>query len=131
MMNGIQNFLKFINDNWTTIVVIISLIVAIAKKAYSFFSKSKAEKIAIAKAQVKEIILKLISDAEEDYEDWNKAGSIKRSQVVQQIYELYPILEKVTDQEALISWIDTLINTSLQKLTEIITLNKTETIEEQ
>jgi hypothetical protein len=39
-------------------------------------------------------MLKLISDAEVDYEAWNKAGSIKRAQVVQRVYEQWPILNK-------------------------------------
>ena len=30
-MDGIQNFLTFINDNWTSIIVIIGLILAIYK----------------------------------------------------------------------------------------------------
>ena len=33
---GIQNFLQIINDNWTTIIVIIGLIVAIVKKAKDY-----------------------------------------------------------------------------------------------
>ena len=34
MLNGIQNFLKFINDNWTAIIIIISLIIAIVQKQW-------------------------------------------------------------------------------------------------
>lgn len=66
MLKGIQNFLQFINDNWTTIVVIISLIIAIGKKTYDYFSKSDEERIEVAKKQISEICLKLISDAEVD-----------------------------------------------------------------
>lgn len=66
MLKGIQNFLQFINDNWTTIVVIISLIIAIGKKTYDYFSKSDEERVEVAKKQISEICLKLISDAEVD-----------------------------------------------------------------
>ena len=123
MLKGIQNFLQFINDNWTTIVVIISLIIAIGKKTYDYFSKSDEERIEVAKKQISEICLKLISDAEVDYESWNKAGSIKRAQVIQKIFSDYPILAKVTDQEKLVEWIDETIDTSLKELRKIVADN--------
>ena len=129
MLNGITNFLKFIYENWTTILVIIALAVASFKKVQNFLSKTDAEKIRIAKAQIKEIILKLVTEAELDYEEWNKAGSIKRAQVIQQIYSMYPILEKVIDQAALTAWIDELIDTSLKKLHEIFEKNKVQDVE--
>ena len=123
MLKGIQNFLQFINDNWTTIVVIISLIIAIGKKTYDYFSKSDEERIEVAKKQISGICLKLISDAEVDYESWDKAGSIKRAQVIQKIFADYPILAKVTDQEKLVEWIDETIDTSLKELRKIVADN--------
>lgn len=124
ILNGIQNFLAFINDNWTGIMVIIGLAIAIIKKAKDYFSKSDDEKIEIAKAQIHEMILKMISDAEEDYEEWNKAGSIKRSQVIGEIFATYPVLSKVIDQTELIHWIDEEIDSALETLREIIEGNK-------
>ena len=99
MMDGIRNFLQFVNDNWTSIVIILGLCVALYEKIKAFLSKSNAEKIEAAKAQLKEVMLKLITDAEVDYESWNKAGSIKRSQVIQKIFSDYPVLSRVTDQQ--------------------------------
>lgn len=124
ILNGLQNFLMFINNNWTTIMVIIGLAVAIAKKSIDFFSKTDEEKIEIAKAQIRETILKMVSDAEVDYEEWNKAGSIKRSQVIAQIYSDYPILSKVINQQSLIEWIDMTIDESLEILRDIVDNNK-------
>lgn len=124
VLNGIQNFLQLINDNWTVIMVIIGLGIAVGKKAKNYFAKSDEEKIAIAKAQIRETILKMITEAEVDYEDWNKAGSIKRSQVIEEIFEKYPILSKVVDQEDLIKWIDTEIDNSLETLRDIVSKNK-------
>ena len=86
-------------------------------------AKSDEEKIEIAKTQIKEIILKMISDAEVDYEEWNKAGSIKRSQVINEIFEKYPILSKVTNQSQIIDWIDQTIDESLKILREIVSNN--------
>ena len=40
MLKGIQNFLQFINDNWTTITVIIALALALYGKIRSFIKKS-------------------------------------------------------------------------------------------
>lgn len=122
-MNGIQNFLSLINDNWTSIMVIIGLILAIYRNAKVYFSKSNDEKIAIAKAQLRERMLKMITDAEEDYDSWVKAGEIKRSQVIKKIFEDYPILNNVTDQDSLIKWIDTEIKDALKTLRTIIEEN--------
>ena len=124
MLDGVKNFLQFINDNWTSIIIIISLIIAIAQKVKSYLAKSNDEKIASAKSQIKEVILKLISDAEVDYEDWNKAGSIKRAQVIQKIFTDYPVLSKVVNQEELIKWIDTMIDESLKELRKIVAQNQ-------
>lgn len=119
-MDGIQNFLFLINDNWTSIMVIIGLILAIYKKAKIYFSKSNDEKIAIAKAQIKERMLKMITDAEIDFEEWNQSGSIKRSQVIGEIFEKYPILSKSINQQEVISWIDEEIDNSLKTLRKVV-----------
>lgn len=119
-MNSIQSLLQFLNDNWTSIIVCIGLILAIYRKSKNYFSKSKEEKIAIAKTQIQEIILKLISDAESDYEEWNEAGSIKRAQVIEEILLEYPVLSKVTNQDELITWIDDVIDEALVTLRNII-----------
>ncbi len=124
ILDGVKNFLEFVNENWTTIVVIIGLIIAIAKKGVAFFSKSDEEKIAIAKKQVQETMLKLITDAEENYNEWKQAGSIKRAQVIDELFANYPILSKVTNQEDLIKWIDDVIDESLITLREIVENNK-------
>lgn len=119
ILTGIQNVLEYINNNWTAIVIILGLATAVVKKAKDFFSKSEDEKIAIAKKQIKEVMLKLITDAETDYWAWVEAGAVKRSQVINQIFEMYPILAKATNQEELIAWIDDVIDDSLETMREI------------
>lgn len=126
ILNGLKNFLELIEANWTTIMVIIGLIIGIVQKTKKYFGKSKEEKIAIAKAQAKETILKLVSDAEEDYIEWNQAGTIKRSQVIADIFTDYPILSKVVDQEALIKWIDDEIDKALVTLRQVIEISDDE-----
>ena len=123
LLYSIQNLLQFINDNWTSITIIIALAIAIAKKAKVYFSKSDDEKIAIAKKQIQETMLKLITDAEIDYIEWSKAGNIKRAQVIEKVFAMYPVLSKVADQEELIAWIDDVINESLETMRDIFEEN--------
>lgn len=123
ILDGIRNFLEFVNENWTSIAVVLGLVIAIVKKIIKYFSKSDEEKIAIAKKQIKETMLKLITDAEQDYEEWKQAGSIKRAQVIDELFANYPILSKVTNQEDLIKWIDDTIDESLVTLRGIVTSN--------
>lgn len=131
MLTGIQNFLQFINDNWTAIVIIIALGVSIAIKVKNLFVKDKDGQIEIAKAQIKQIVLKLITDAEVDYSGISSAGSIKRAQVIKQIFNDYPILTKVSNQESIIEWIDDTINNSLKELRKIVAEQNATTEKEQ
>lgn len=124
ILNGVKNFLSLINDNWTTILVIIGLALALWKKIESYSKLSTDKKIEIAKKQISENILKLITQAEKDYAEWEKAGSIKRSEVISEIYKEYPILAKVVDQDELIKWIDEQINNALPTLRDIIKQNE-------
>lgn len=126
-MEGLQKFLQLLNDNWTSILVCIGLVIGIVKKTQDYMSKSQDEKIDIAKKQIQTTILKMISDAEVDWQEWSKAGSIKRAQVIKQIYEEYPILSKVVDQKALTEWIDEQIDSALDTLREIVKTNATST----
>lgn len=126
MLDGIKNFLMFLNDNWTSIAVILGLAAGVLQKVKTYLKQSNDQKIETAKAQIRAAMLKLISDAEVDYESWNQAGSVKRSQVIQRIFQDYPILSKAVDQEAVIAWIDEQINASLKELRKIVAKNKTE-----
>ena len=124
ILNGIQKFWELINDNWTTTMVILGLAAAIAQKAKNYLAKSDDEKIAIAKMQIRETILKLVAEAEMDYEEWDVAGSIKRAQVINQIYEMYPVLSKIVEQPELVAWIDEQIDDALGTLRHIIKENE-------
>lgn len=92
ILNGIKNFLSLINDNWTTILVIVGLALALWKKIESYSKLSTNKKIEIAKKQISENILKLITQAEKDYAEWEKAGSIKRSEVISEIYKEWAVV---------------------------------------
>lgn len=123
-LNGIVNFLMFINNNWVTIVVLIGLVVGIVQKVMAFVKNKEDAKVEIAKAQAKETILHMVEQAESEYIDWNKAGEIKRSEVIGKIYKEYPILSRVIDQEQMIAWIDEAIDNSLVTLRAVLKENK-------
>ena len=129
ILNGIKNFLSLINDNWTTILVIVGLALALWKKIESYSKLSTDKKIEIAKKQISENILKLITQAEKDYAEWEKAGSIKRSEVISEIYKEYPILAKVVNQDELVKWIDEQIDNALPILRDIIKQNEKDTLD--
>lgn len=128
-LTSIQNFMQFINNNWTSIVIIIGLVLSVAKKITDYAKKSKEEKIEIAKQQIKETMLKLVTDAEEDYLEWISAGDIKRSQVIDEIFKKYPALSKVANQEEVVNWIDDTIDEALKTMREIFEKQPVYTIE--
>lgn len=123
VLNGIYNFLNFLNNNWTMICAILVLVTAIVNKAVEFFGKSKEERIEIAKAQIKVVMLRLVTEAECDYREWIKSGEIKRSQVIDQVFAMYPVLSKVSNQDEIIAWIDDAIDEALKSMRKIIKEN--------
>ena len=124
---GIKNFLELINQNWTLITVIIGLGILVFNKIKSYLSLSEQEKINLALEKIRITALKLVTDAEEEYENWVKAGTIKRAEVIDVIFEKYPILNKVTDRDALIKILDEIIDEALVEMRKVIEENtKTE-----
>ena len=124
-MEAIMRLLKWIEQNWTAIVAIIGLAYGIylkARKTYlDWIVKTEEEKqaelekqIEAAKKILAELILSLVSRAEVEWKDeGSKLGQIKRSQVIEQVFELLPVLSYVTDQDELLAYIDELIDKAL------------------
>lgn len=122
-MKSLVNFLQWLNDNWSVIIIIMGLIVALGIKIKSYLKLSTQEKIEIAYHTIKQRILTYVSDAEKDYEKYKKAGSIKRAEVIDKIYKEYPILSKVSDQSTVITKLDELIDNALVVLRSVIEKN--------
>lgn len=137
-MNGVKSLLSYILDNYATIAACIALAFAIytklRKSITDWKEKSDAEKEAAAqealdaaieeaKKAVSVIILSICSEMEIK---WNEHGSgaIRRSEVLAIIFEKYPILLKVTDQESLIAFIDEEINKALEIVRKTIRVEK-------
>ena len=131
ILDGITKFLTFVNENWVYITTIISLAIAVGNKVRDYLNKTQEEKIEIAKAQINEVMLMLVTEAEQDYLQWVSAGQVKRSQVIDQVFAMYPILSKVTNQEEIIVWIDESIDNALKTMRKIFEENKekSETVE--
>lgn len=121
---GIKNFLNFINENWTMIASIITVGIVVVKKIKTYFNLSKEEQVDIVKAQIAEVMLKLVTEAECDYQSWIKAGSIKRSQVIDEIFMMYPVLSEITNQKEIIIYIDNMIDEALEEMRKIFEENK-------
>lgn len=119
VLTGIHNLLQFVNDNWGMICTIVLALLGIIKKVSALLSKSDEEKISVAKKQISETMLKLVTKAEKDYLQWVSAGSVKRAEVIDEIFEKYPILSKVTNQEELIEWLDDTIDEALKEMRKI------------
>ena len=126
ILNGIYNFLNFLNEHWTMICAIFVLIAVIGKKTKEFFGKSQDEQVAIAKAQIREIMLMLVTRAEVSYAEWIKAGEIKRSEVIDEVFAMFPILSKVTNQAEIIAFIDDAIDEALKTMRKIFEENSAE-----
>lgn len=129
-MKSLENLLKFIIENWSQIVLILSLIMTIVVRAKAFFEdwknktaeeKEELKKKAIedAKAAVKAQILVAVSKAEVDWKDIDgKMGPTKRAQVIGEIFEKYPILTQIENKDEAIKYIDELIDKSLEIVKE-------------
>lgn len=128
-MTGLINLLKMIYENWTLIVVAVALIVKGVFWVRDFRNRSKEEQVEIVKQQIRNSILSMVTEAEKNYEDWNKAGTIKRSEVIERIYKQYPILALVVKQDELTAWIDGEIDTALGTLEQIVA--RQEKVEEE
>ncbi len=135
ILDGIYKFLMLVNDNWTTIAAIVVVILAIGKKAKDFFSKSKEEQeeiaraeierqVEIAKAQIREIMLRLVTEAEMDYYEWVSTGEVKRAQVIDEVFAMYPILSQITNQAEIIAFIDEAIDEALKTMRKIFEENE-------
>lgn len=121
---GIKNFLNLINQNWTLITVIIGLGILVFKKVKNYLSLSEQEKIDLALEQIRITALKMVTDAEKEYDEWIKAGSIKRAEVIDKIFKDYPILSKVTDQKTLIETLDNIIDEALKEMRKVFETNE-------
>lgn len=124
VIDGIKNFLFLVNDNWTAIIVIVGVVLAFIKKVNNYRKLSTEQKIEIAWSQLKESILGWCSEAEAKWtidKQLGSAGQIKRSEVVAKVFEQYPILQTITNQEEVLKKIDDIIDEALDEVRKVVT----------
>lgn len=117
-MNGIVNFLTFIKENWTTIVTIAGLLLWIGLKIKDYIKLSKEQKIEMALSNAKKICLSLVTKAEDLF--GSNTGKIKKSYVIDELLNKYPILQEVTTKEDLEKELDRIIEDSLSQMKQIL-----------
>ena len=117
-MQGIDNLIKFLAENWTFIVIIISIIIKAIISVSDFMKKSKEERKAAAWAELSRIALSLVSDAETEW--GSKTGAIKKSEVIKKIYDKLPALSEIANEEETSEQIDKIIDDALEQMREIL-----------
>ena len=128
-MEAIKNTITLIEENWTNILIVISFVIVASKKIAEYIKMSKEERVEAALKIIKEELLKLMSDAEIDWEDYKKSGDIKKSQVIAEIYTKFPFLKDYIEQEELIQRITEMIDEEKEKMDKIINNNNVTPIE--
>ena len=125
-MNGIVNIIHTVDNYWTYILVALGLIIYAVRYIKNYMKMTDSEKlkeqerlVKIALEKVKVIMPNLTAIAEEEWNHLDKAGIIKRSEVINKIYEQYPILKEYYDQEWLVNQLDIIINEALKEIRDI------------
>lgn len=115
-MKSLVNLLTFLDENWSQIVIVLALLYGIYLKAKSLYKSMKQRKIDTTILIVSQIILEKLAVAEDEWNNYVKTGTIKRSKVINEIYESYPILKEYIDQDYIINKLDELIDNGLKEL---------------
>ena len=119
-MKGISNTLFFIQENWSNIIFIFSIILVCCDKVRDYVKLSKEDRVEATLVIIKEELLKLMSEAELDWKHIQKSGELKKSQVIKKIYEQFPNLNEYVDQDELIERISNMIDEGMEKMNAII-----------
>ena len=117
-MQGIDNFIRFLAENWTFIVIIISIIIKAIISVSDFLKKSKEERKAAAWSELARIALSLVSDAESEW--GSKTGEIKKSEVIKKIYDKLPAVSEIANEAETSEQIDKIIDDALEQMREIL-----------
>lgn len=116
-MKSVENILNFLNENWTFIVILVSLAIKLYCSVTDFLKKSKKEQQEAAWAELSNIMLSLVSNAEQEW--GSKTGEIKRAEVIKQIFEKYPVLSTLSTENDVLEKIDVLIDDALTQMRDI------------
>lgn len=113
-MDGILNFIDFFVENWSMLATFLAVLIAFAVRVRTWLKKDKQARIDSAVKAVRNSMLSLVASAEDQY--GHGTGAIKRSQVLEKIYERYPVLANANLETEL----DNMIYDALVDLREVL-----------
>lgn len=121
-MKSIELFINFLLENWTFIITLLACGYLTFIKIKKWNSLSEEEKINTALTILREQMLSYVAEAEKSF--GSGTGTLKRSQVIKKVYEDYPILNNVIEQDQLILVLDKYIDESLVELRKLLEDNE-------
>ena len=125
----VNNVVNSLSNSLPTIIIVIAIIIGAARMVIQYSKMTKEERVNTALKVIKEELLKLMSDAEIEWEDYKKSGELKKSQVLKEIYSQFPFLATYIDQDTLVNKLYELIDNEMENMNKII--NNTTTDKEE
>lgn len=119
-MTGINNTIVLINQYWSTIIALVGFVFLLSVEIKKYLKMSDEEKVQAALKAIKPILLKHMSEAEVKWDNYKKAGELKKSAVIQKVYDQFPVLKTYKNQDELIKMIETMIDEQLVEVNRII-----------
>ena len=125
----VNNVVNSLSNSLPTIIIVIAIIIGVVRMVIKYSKMTKEERVNTALKVIKEELLKLMSDAEIEWEDYKKSGELKKSQVLKEIYSQFPFLATYIDQDTLVNKLYELIDNEMENMNKII--NNTTTDKEE
>ena len=125
----VNNVVNSLSNSLPTIIIVIAIIIGVVRMVIQYSKMTKEERVNAALKVIKEELLKLMSDAEIEWEDYKKSGELKKSQVLKEIYSQFPFLATYIDQDTLVNKLYELIDNEMENMNKII--NNTTTDKEE
>lgn len=119
-MKNAVDIVSFLNSAWSIFIVILGIAIFLYTKITSYMKLTKEQKIEAGLKVVKSELLKLMSDAEIQWKDFEGSGELKKSQVITEIYNKFPFLTQYISQEELIEKISDMIEEKMDDMNGII-----------
>lgn len=104
-------FITFIQEHWSTLLVVIAIVAAIVLFVVKFLKLSPEQQ----RERIRTALLAIVTEMEKQYGP--KTGSIKRSQAYIQLVKLFPVLTIFLSQETFDKLLDealVILNASLE-----------------
>lgn len=104
-------FVTFIQEHWSTLLVVITIVAAIVLFVVKFLKLSPEQQ----RERIRTALLAIVTEMEKQYGP--KTGSIKRSQAYSQLVKLFPVLTIFLSQETFDKLLDealVILNASLE-----------------